>query len=197
MSLRSGLDAGRGNRRSLPIRTEARPPNSRRLRLLGVHDEDPALGDLLPDADGSEGLDWPPGRGKLQGVAERHVRTVWLDDHSGDGEIRDVQPLQVGHDLIFAENLAANAVHDIGGKHSRELLPILCFHRGPEEPFILLRAGRALESGWFLFSINGAAAQTNGARAAASRLVIQILRIALIGAQKRLPLLAAFLHSCC
>src|ERR1700689_3488633 len=33
------------------------------------------------------------------------------------------------------------------------------------------------------------------ARAAASRLAIQILRIVLIGAQKRLPLVAAFLHS--
>ncbi len=105
-----------------------------------------ALGDLLPDADGSEGLE-PGGRGELQGIAERHVNAVWLHDHVGDGEISDVQPLQIGHDLIFAENFATDAIHDISGEHPRELLPILCLHRGPEEPFILLRAGRALESG--------------------------------------------------
>ena len=85
--------------------------------------------------------------------------------------------LQIGHDLVFAEDLAAGAVHDIGGEHARELLPVLCFYRGPEDAFILLRAGCALEGGRFLFAVDGAAGKTNS-QAAASRLVIQIVRIA-------------------
>src|SRR5271170_2568133 len=65
----------------------------RRLRLLGVRYEDPALGGLLPDADGSQGLQRPTRRRKLKGVAERHVNAVWLHHHVGEGEISDVQPL--------------------------------------------------------------------------------------------------------
>ena len=58
-----------------------------RLRLLGVRYQDPALGDLLPDANDSEGLKRPSNLGKLQGIAERHVYAVWLHDHIADGEI--------------------------------------------------------------------------------------------------------------